>query len=268
MIRVTINRETHTVDAIPRPPLIYLDHWALRHISDDSFSRKRVGEVFQKKGTLLFSWTNVLEVAANSGASLNAIQSFLSEIEKHWFPIEFNAFEVIRREKRFRPDNNNPCLASGFLEAYYPHISDRPLSLSTVCDLTQDSAFKPAYRQKMEDMEKEILKTFYFWRSEKLKKGGVPEYFDPNRPTIFVVERFRKLLQKETFNIEKNDAIDFLHAAVPIAYGDFVLLDKHWADLARKLKFPSDCVKVYSPNRVEQFLEDLEQFQGATLTVN
>ena len=77
-----------------------------------------------------------------------------------------------------------------------------------------------------------------------------------------------RLLQKETFNIDENDALDFLHATVPIAYGDFVLLDKHWADLARKLKFPSDCVKVYSPNRVEQFLEDLEQFQGATLTVN
>ena len=99
MITVTINRETHTVDAIPRPPLIYLDHWALRYVSDDNFSRKRVGEVFQKKGTLLFSWTNVLEVAANSGASLKAIQSFLSEIGEHWFPIEWNAFEVIRREK-------------------------------------------------------------------------------------------------------------------------------------------------------------------------
>ena len=107
-----------------------------------------------------------------------------------------------------------------------------------------------------------------FWREEKLKSGRVPEHFDPNRPTIFVVERFRKLLQKETCNIDENDALDFLHAAVPIAYGDFVLLDKHWADLARKLKLPSDCVKVYSSNRVEQFLEDLGQFQGATLTMN
>ncbi len=85
---------------------------------------------------------------------------------------------------------------------------------------------------------------------------------------MYVMERFQRVIQKETFNIDENDALDFLHAAVPIAYGDFVLLDKHWADLARKLKFPSDCVKVYSPNRVEQFLEDLEQFQGATLTVN
>ena len=267
MIIVTINRETHTVVAEIRRPSIYLDHWALRCLSSDSSFRKRFIECFKKYGTLLFSWTNVLEVAANSGASLNAIQSFLSEIEKHWFPIEFNAFEVIRREKRFRPGNNNPCLASGFLEAYYPHISDGPLSLSTVCDMTRDSAFKPAYRQGFKDLKKEIVETFRFWRSEKLKNGGA-QHFDPNCPTMYVVEGFRQLIQKETFNIDENDALDFLHAAAPIAYGDFVLLDKHWADLARKLKLPFDCVKVYSPKDVEKFLEDLEQFQGSTLTVN
>ena len=267
MIRVTINRETHTVDAIPRPPLIYLDHWALRHISDDSFSRKRVGEVFQKKGTLLFSWTNVLEVAANSDASLKAIQSFLSEIREHWFPIEWNAFKVIEREKAFTLGNNNPCLASGFLEAYYPHISDGPLSLSTVCDLTQDNEINSACRQNLECVKEETRKTLIYWRSEKLKNNGTP-HFDPSSPTTYVVEEFRKLIQKETFNIDKNDAIDFLHATVPIAYGDFVLLDKHWADLVKKLKLPLDCVKVYSLRQVEKFLENLERFEGSELTVN
>ena len=266
MIKVTIHHETHTVDAIPRLPLIYLDHWALRRISDDNFSRKRVRGVFQEKGTLLFSWANVLEVAANSGASLEAIQFFLNEIGEHWFPVEFNPFEVIRREKGFTHGNSNPCFALGFLEAYYPHISNGPLSLSTVCDLTQDSTFKPAYRQNMENLEQEILKTFRFWRSEELENDGIPR-FDPNCPTMYVVEGFQRLIQKETFNIDENDAIDFLHATVPIAYADFVLLDRHWADLAGKLKLPSDCVKVYSPKDVEKFLEDLERFQGSTLTV-
>lgn len=225
-------------------------------------------ECFKKNGTLLFSWTNVLEVAANSGASLKAIQSFLSEIEEHWFPIEWNAFKVIEREKTFRPGDNNPCLASGFLEAFYPHISDGPLSLSKVCALTQDSAFKPAYRPNMENLKAEILKTFYSWRSEDLKSGDMLKHFDPNRPTVYIVEGFRKLIQKETFNIDENDAIDFLHVVVPIAYGDFVLLDKHWADLARKLKLPPDRVKVYSPRHVEKFLENLEQFEGSELTVH
>lgn len=81
-----------------------------------------------------------------------------------------------------------------------------------------------------------------------------------------MVEKFRQLIQKERFKIKENDALDFLHAAVPIAYGDFVLLDKHWADLTQKLKLSPDYVKMYSPRRVETFLENLEQWSG--LTVN
>ena len=216
----------------------------------------------------MFSWANVLEVAANSGASLDAIQSFLSEIGEQWYPIEWNAFEVIRREEGVTSGNNNPCLASGFLEAYYPHISDGLLSLSTVCDLIQGSAFKPAYRPNMENLKAEILKTFYSWRSESLKRDDVSEHFDQVRPTAYVVEGFRQLIQKETFNMDENDALDFLHAAVPIAYGDFVLLDKHWADLAQKLKLPPDRVKVYSPKHVEEFFENLERFEGSGLSVN
>lgn len=192
---------------------------------------------------------------------------FLSEIGEHWFPIEFNPFEVIRREEAFTHGNSNPCFASGFLEAYYPRISDGALSLSTVCDLTQDSTFKPAYRQNMENLGQEILKTFHFWRSEELENDGIPR-FDPNCPTMYVVEGFQRLIQKETFNMDENDAIDFLHAAVPLVYGDFVLLDKHWANLAEKLKLPLDYVKVYSSRHVEKFLENLERFERSELTVN
>ena len=268
MIQVAIKNERHTVDAIPRPPLIYLDHCALRHLSDSHLSRSKIIGVFRKKGTLLFSWTNVLEVSENSGASLKAIQSFLSEIGEHWFPIEWNAFEVIRREESFTSGNNNPCLASGFLEAYYPYISDGPLSLSTVCDLTQDSEINSVCRQHLECVKEETRKTLIYWRSEDQKNGDVPKHFDPNCPTVYMVEGFRQLIQKETFNIHENDAIDFLHATVPIAYGDFVLLDKHWADLVQKLKLPPDRVKVYSLKHVEEFLENLERFEGSGLSVN
>ena len=268
MVTVTVKYETHDVVATPRPPLIYLDHWALRCLSSNGSFRERFIECFKKYGTLLFSWTNVLEVSENSGASLDAIQSFLSEIGEQWFPIEWNAFEVIRQEESFTSGDNNPFLASGFLEAYYPYISDGPLSLSTVCDLTQDSEINSVCRQHLEYVKAETRKTLIYWRSEDPKSGDVSKHFDPNRPTVYMVEGFRQLIQKETFNIHENDAIDFLHATVPIAYGDFVLLDKRWADLARKLKLPPDRVKVYSRRCIEKFLENLERFEGSGLTMN
>ena len=266
MITVIRNRETHTVVAEIRRPSIYLDHWALRCLSSNRSFRKRFTECFKKHGTLLFSWANVLEVATNFGSSLDAIQSFLNEIGEQWCPIEWNAFEVIRREEGFAPGNDAPCFGAGFLEPYYRYTSDGPLSLSTVCDLTQDSEINSACRQNLEHVKEETRKTLIYWRSEDPKNGNVSKHFDPNRPTVYMVEGFRQLIQKETFNIDENDAIDFLHATVPIAYGDFVLLDRHWADLAGKLKLSRDYVKVYSPRHVETFLENLEQWSG--LTVN
>lgn len=68
--------------------------------------------------------------------------------------------------------------------------------------------------------------------------------------------------------MDENDAPDFLHTAVPLVYSDFVLLDKHCADLARKLKLPPDRAKVYSLGHVEKFLENLEQFEGSEQTVH
>ena len=266
MITVIRNRETHTVVAEIRRPSIYLDHWALRCLSSNRSFRKRFIECFKKYGTLLFSWANVLEVATNSGASLDAIQSLLSEIGEQWSPIEWNAFEVIRREEGFVPGNDDPCFGSGFLEPYYRYTSDGSLSLSTVCDLTQDHEINSVCRQHLECVKEETRKTLIYWRSEDPKSGDTPKHFDPNCPTVYMVEGFRQLIQKETFNIDENDAIDFLHATVPIAYGNFVLLDRHWADLAGKLKLSRDYVKVYSPRHVETFLENLEQWSG--LTVN
>ena len=84
--------------------------------------------------------------------------------------------------------------------------------------------------------------------------------FNLNHPGKFVFNRLRQLIQKENFKIDTNDPLDFLHAVVPLGYADFVLLDKHWADLANKLKIPSPKVRVYSSKQVDKFMEDLELF--------
>jgi len=35
-------------------------------------------------------------------------------------------------------------------------------------------------------------------------------------------------------SLSSNDALDFLHGVVPIAYSDYVLLDRRWASLGRQ----------------------------------
>lgn len=258
MISVKDDDNNCVVDAAIRPPSIYLDHWALRHFSSDSKLRQRFLACLRTKGTLLFSWANALEVSHNTGTSADNIRCFLTDIGEHWFPVEINPIKVIKNEAV--PGNSNPCFAASFLEAYYPHIHNGHLSLNTIVDLTQDEEIKFAAQESLGKLKSCIGKLFNRWRSEKM--DGMETFaFSPDRPAQYVFNGVRQLIQKENFKIDTNDPLDFLHAVTPLAYADFVLLDKHWADLAKKLKIPSPRVQVYSFKRVDQFIEDLELFK-------
>jgi hypothetical protein len=259
MISAKTDGNSCVVDASLRPPSIYLDHWALRLFSSDSKLRQRFLACIRTKGTLLFSWANALEVSHNTGTSADNIRCFLTDIGEHWFPVEINPIKVIENEAV--PGNSNPCFAAGFLDTYYPHIHNRPLSLSTIVDLlTQDEEIKLAAQENLDELKGKIGEIFNRWRSEK--RDCIETFaFSPDRPAQYVFNGVRQLIQKENFKIDSNDPLDFLHAVTPLAYADFILLDKHWADLAKKLKIPSPRVQVYSFKRVDQFIEDLELFK-------
>lgn len=136
MITITKDEKGFDVSLVVRPPSIYFDHWALRLFSSNSTLRQRFFAPFKGKGTLLFSWVNVLEVSHNSGRSADDIRHFLTDIGEQWFLIEINPIKAMKNEAS--PGGNSPCFATGFLEAYYPHIHNGHLSLSTIVDLTQD----------------------------------------------------------------------------------------------------------------------------------
>ena len=48
-------------------------------------------------------------------------------------------------------------------------------------------------------------------------------------------ELARYFFSNRSLKISRNHAIDFMHAVVPAAYCDFVLLDKHWEDQVTRL---------------------------------
>jgi hypothetical protein len=45
------------------PPLIYLDHWALRRLSENQTLGERFLAAFKNRGTVMFSLMNVVEIA-------------------------------------------------------------------------------------------------------------------------------------------------------------------------------------------------------------
>jgi len=62
------------------PPAVYLDHWALVEFSKNPTYSQKFFELFDRKGTLLFSQANVVEIAGNSGDDVIKIRSFLDRV--------------------------------------------------------------------------------------------------------------------------------------------------------------------------------------------
>src|SRR6266446_600193 len=74
------------IEVSVRPPLIYLDHCAIRAISSEPKSRAHLRETFQTRGTLMFSVVNMLEMARNSGPSYERIRDLLDDLGPYWLP--------------------------------------------------------------------------------------------------------------------------------------------------------------------------------------
>jgi hypothetical protein len=102
MITVTSNIDGPplTFNVTLRGLAIYLDTFALIHLAErDRVLGKRFIALFGSQVDLLFSVTNAAELAGSQGASFEAVKKFLNEIGPHWFPVELDAFEVVKRER-------------------------------------------------------------------------------------------------------------------------------------------------------------------------
>jgi hypothetical protein len=259
-----VDDECYEVLTDTRSPSIYLDHWALRHFSSNAEHRTRFLSFFNQRGTLLFSQANTLDILGNTGKSLEEIRQFLHSIGEQWFPIEFNPIKVIEREKLPPLRKNSPCFAQSFFEHYIPYIYDGPLNLVTLVDLISDKEMRDGLSESLESMKRSLIAHLNgareYWRS----KGRMPSdiSFHPHYAATFVYNRLLSFVIKDDFKIDGNHVLDLSHAAVSLAYADFVLLDKHWANLAGRLGLPADSVRVYSQPQIDQFLVALDNWQS------
>jgi hypothetical protein len=248
-----VDLELHT-----RQPMVYLDNWAMsRVLANDGPRRKRFLEAFKLKGTLLFSWTNVLELPR-----YEPIRLLFDGIGEHWFPIEWNPFACIRKENARTPGTNTPALSETFLQAYYPYVHGQPLILSSVLDLLRQDTGANVRRDQIKNSIKQFI--------DDVKRGNSTdplwldkEYpmvpFDPQRPTLFVfTQLLRALASERGFTFTPNDGTDLFHTTVPVAYSDFVLLDKAWTQRARAITMPDHPFYVFYDAEIDQFLEAFE----------
>jgi len=234
MIEFRINENgVLEVGQVDIPPTVYLDHWALRMFSESqALSDRLTAALKQRNGTLALSWLNLAEftkVADEGQASI--AEALLEKILPNIFFLEVDFGEVIRREdnlladgkvipphfdfdllrmfSQMKPNSLNPFSAHGLFKIIQGQVSTR-------FDGLADTGVGRI----------EALRAKYAGTSAVKRLPSGPPI---QRGTRFIFrELVRALIMDKGTKITRNQVIDSFHAVVPIAYCDFVLLDKYW----------------------------------------
>jgi hypothetical protein len=261
-------------------PTVYLDHWAIRLFSDDRGLQDRlVAALVGKRGTLLVSIISMAELgSASDQRHIIDAESFFERCLPHLFLTDFRLDEVLARERnessnatRFWPTANLAQLKffgerseargqaftmRGFAQMAYEHRA--PIS-----ELMANNA-----RLMIEAVEKARGDSGYV-----RKARDAP--LDDSRPrtTLIMGELLRGFMLDSHAPMTQNDAVDLLHAAMPLNSCDYVLLDGPWVERVVKMKLRLAKSTMLMPiakcfscrnDGVNAFLFDLEHFDPAS----
>lgn len=248
-------------------PLLYLDHWALRRLSENSALGDRFLLAFQRRGTVMFSLMNVVEIARDASESrASQIRDFLGKLGPHWMPMTIDPLRIIEAEETGRtPDGVHPCVSAGFLRdpKFAARLTEGPVSLVHVVDLTRG----PDGDELRHDTDRDTSRLRRHIQDWRIAHATDPRevdakfprlQFDSNRPMRGIYHGLARYTIIDTFTFDDNHARDMFHAMASVRCADMVTLDAHWSGQVGKLRLPTDFVRVYTEGELDAFLADLE----------
>lgn len=249
------------------PPLLYLDHWAIRRLSEDLVRGSRFLTAFEHRGTVMFSLMNVVEIARDADAQrAKQIRNFLEGLGPHWVPMTIDPIRIIDAEDTgATPQGANPCVSPGFLSDpnFAARLASGTVSLVHVVDLTRGTNGDELRRATDRDTAR-LRQNIQEWRDAHAKNPREIDSkypllkFDPRKPMRSIYYGLARYSITDRFRLDDNHARDLFHAVASVRCAEMVTLDAHWAGQVRKLKLPGDFVRVYSQSELDQFLVDLE----------
>jgi hypothetical protein len=263
---VVIEEGSFVVDS--RPPLFYLDHWALRRIAASGELMHRFRDVVARRGTLLFSLMNVVEIARDGEPTRAAqIRELLDAVGVHWAPMSIDALAIASAEEAGQVADIHPCVSSAFLlePAFASQLLNGPVSLTHVVDLTR-GADGAALRDDTDaacdgicadlGLHRERQATDPSWAHTRYPH--IP--FRASAPTRGIYNGLVRTMIRSSFRLNRNHVRDLFHAVGAVRCADLVTLDAHWAESVRQLGLPTEFGRVYSEPQLEQFLSDIDSW--------
>lgn len=258
-------------------PTVYLDHWALRVFSENTRLMARLATALKSRsGTLALSWANLAEfIRITREEQIRQAERLIDVNLPRLFFLEVDPFEVIRRENKLLT-GGPPTPPHGDQDFLKVFVTMKPASLDL---LSAHDLFQGLRDQGLVQRVEALIDTFVL-RIGKLRDeyerdssfrsavGRSPKDPRLQRGTRLILrELVRALIVDKHTKITRQQAMDFLHAVVPVAYCDLVLLDKYWGTQVDRIRTRLQKVGMTVPiamvfsekaNGVERFIIELE----------
>jgi hypothetical protein len=249
--------------ALERQPAIYLDHDSLGEIARNADRRRRFLHIWTRKGELLFSWANALDISGPQEGSAQAIKELLEAIGPHWVPLEINPWKVVRKESGQEPSSGTPCVSESFLGGYFLRLRDEVTNLGRVVDLIHED--RDGAQQHLTDLKtqtNQMVQTFRDqYRSDRTSLDRVLPVIpnEPTRPAAHMLRALERLVTSQLgFQWTLNDGVDFMHATVAATCADFLLLDRQWKRRVMEVAPPRAYRWVFYRHELDEFLDAFE----------
>ena len=226
-------------------PVVYLDHWALRLFSSNpDLSKQLINAIKGSNGSLALSWLNLAEFTKITDASqAQAAEQLVNDLIPNLYFLEVNPFTVMGIENQLLngAPPAPPHADQDFLKAF-SLLPSNGLSLFTANGLfevivqnggaVRIDKLADIIVERIEAMREELNADP---EKEKLVLGS-PRGPERQTGTLQILrELLRNFFADRTIKVTRNHAIDFMHAVVPSAYCDYVLLDRHWEDQVKRM---------------------------------
>lgn len=249
-------------------PSVYLDYSVIGMLARDTVRSESFRNIlFRKQGTLVISAAHLVEACGlGLGPTFSNIKSFLDSIENKFVIMDFNPYEVIKKEKDLKPGDACPAFDPELAKQVLHQWSGlSPLSAGTLLNILLNNPelsnrFKEFQIQQKLDLKDIFDKARSEYRNSAVARKNIDELdctnFNFNR-----TEQINCLLRRETIRtneaFNETDGLDFWHAVVATSYTNYIVHNKKWARRLRAINLPPEAATVFAGVEIDSFLRSL-----------
>jgi hypothetical protein len=272
-----------TIEQLTSRPSIYLDQWMWCLLSEDSvLGNKFIKTADEANATIMYSNATLIELAlVEDTKQIDAIHEVMDNLDYGFS--DFDPSRVIKKEEELEIPGGgafyglNPCCDLELIENYFLNRMDplKPFQLSAILPKLKGEVESGKFRemgQRFEDLTPIILNARKDPEglNRAKKRHSKKELFREQIPYTKDIYRLAIdfVVVNENMKMPSNEWIDLLHTVVPVAYFDFVMLDKRWCHFIRTIfpLSPPDIAYVFSQREIDKFLIKIEGFEEITVS--